>query len=342
MYIPTRILFEKGSMNYEIGKKIYQRFITNKNVDLIELQGNKIMEHIPGDNPPETYKEGKNTLVVGIKKGLKFQTCKPSAHYQLPLLSGCIGHCQYCYLNTNLGDKPYMRINVNVEEILAQAEQYILERQPEITIFEGSATSDPVPVEPYSNLLKTAIEYFGNSSHGRFRFVTKYTEIDSLLDADHQGHTEIRFTLNTDQVINKYEKRTPSMAKRIEASIKVIQAGYPMGYLIAPVFLYENWQEDYQKLLLQLRERLPGKLLHPLTFEIISHRYTSRAKEVINEVFPENELPMSEEDRSYKYGQFGYGKYVYPKDKLSEVSAFFQKEIATIFKDLDIEIKYII
>ncbi len=342
MYIPTRILFEKGSMNYEIGKRIYQRFITNKDVELIELQGNKIMEHIPGNNPPETYKEGKNTLVVGVKKGLKFQTCKPSAHYQLPLLSGCIGHCQYCYLNTNLGDKPYMRINVNVEEILKQAEQYILERKPEITIFEGSATSDPVPVEPYSNLLKTAIEYFGASSHGRFRFVTKYTEIDSLLDANHQGHTEIRFTLNTDQVIKNYENRTPSMAKRIDASIKVIQAGYPMGYLIAPVFLYENWQEDYQMLLLHLRERLPEKLFHPLTFEIISHRYTSRAKEVINEVFPENELPMSEEDRSYKYGQFGYGKYVYPKDKLSEVSAFFQKEIATIFKDYDIEIKYII
>ena len=342
MFIPARILFEKGSFNYEIGKQIYQKFITNKEVALIELQGNKIMEHIPGATTPELYQAGKNTLVVGTWKGQKFQTCKPSAHYQLPLLSGCIGHCQYCYLNTNLGNRPYIKIHVNVADILGQAEQYLLERTPEITIFEGSATSDPVPVEPYSTLLRKTIEFFGNSSHGRFRFVTKYTEIDSLLDLIHHGHTEIRFTLNTDSVIKNFENRTPSMAKRIDASIKVLQAGYPMGYLIAPVFLYEGWREEYQQLLLSLRDRLPKQLPHPLTFEIISHRYTPRAKEVINDVFPDNVLPMSEEDRSYQYGQFGYGKFVYPKEQLSEISAFFQKEIASIFHAYDIEIKYII
>jgi spore photoproduct lyase len=342
MFLPKRILFEKDSLNYDIGKSIYQKFITNKEIEIIELHSNKIMENIPGDTPPEIYREGKNTLVVGIKKGLKFLTCKPSAHYQLPLLSGCIGHCQYCYLNTNLGDKPYMRVNVNVEEILNQADQYIKERLPEITIFEGSATSDPVPAEPYSRLLKTAIEHFSTSANGRFRFVTKYTDIDTLLDLRHEYHTEIRFTLNTDKVIQDYENRTPSLSKRLEASIKVLQAGYPMGYLIAPVFLYENWQEDYRSLLLDLKDQLPDRLPHPLTFEIISHRFTARAKNVITEVFPEHSLPMKEEDRTYKHGQFGYGKYVYPKEQLADISQFFQREIADIFNEREIEIKYII
>jgi spore photoproduct lyase len=154
MFIPKRIIFEKSSLNYDIGKYIYQNFIGNKDIDMIELQGNKIMENIPGETPFDLYREGKNTLVVGVKRGLKFQSCKPSAHFQLPLLSGCIGQCQYCYLNTNLGAKPYMRINVNVDDILNQANEYIKEKLPEITIFEGSATSDPIPVEPYSNLLK--------------------------------------------------------------------------------------------------------------------------------------------------------------------------------------------
>jgi spore photoproduct lyase len=342
MFIPKRVLFEKNTLNYSIGKHIYEYFINNKDIEIVNLSGNRIMDNIPGNSVRETYLEGKNTLVVGIKKGLKFQSCKPSAHYQLPLLSGCIGQCQYCYLNTNLGDKPYMRINVNTDDIFEQANAYINERLPETTIFEGSATSDPVPVEPYSDLLRHAIEFFSNSSNGRFRFVTKFTDVDTLLNIDHKNHTEIRFTLNTNKVIHDYERRTPSLERRIEASIKVIQAGYPMGYLIAPVFLYENWKEDYHNLLLRLNDNLPDRIMHPITFEVISHRYTTRAKNVITDIFPDNSLPMNDEERLFKYGQFGYGKYVYPKESLAEINSFFQKEIADILKNRDIEIKYII
>jgi spore photoproduct lyase len=40
---------------------------------------------------------------------------------------------------------------------------------------------------------------------------------------------------------------------------------------------------------------------------------------------------MNEEDRRYKYGQFGYGKYVYRNDELAEMEDFFRKSIAGIF-----------
>ncbi|MBC8062846.1 MAG: spore photoproduct lyase [Clostridiaceae bacterium] len=340
MFIPKRILFEKDALKYEIGNNIYNFFKDNKNVEIIELHSNKIKENIPNDNLYNFYREGKKTLVVGIKKGMNFQSCKPSAHYQLPLMSGCTGHCHYCYLNTNLGDKPYARINVNIDVILAQAQKYIEERLPQETIFEGSATSDPIPIEPYSNALKHTIEFFNKSDKGKFRFVTKFTDIDTLLDINHSGNTEIRFTLNTNMVIKNYEERTPSLEKRIEACIKIIKAGYPMGFIIAPVFIYDNWKEDYRNLLVELNNSLPKDILYPLTFEIISHRYTTRAKNIILQVFPNTGLPMKDEDRIYKYGQFGYGKFVYTKQQIEEIKEFFNKEIECIFKNKII--KYII
>lgn len=340
MFIPRRIIFEKGALDYPIAKNIYNTFKDNKSVQIIRLTSNKIKDKIPGDNLYDFYREGKNTLVVGIKKGGKFQSCKPSANWQLPLLSGCIGHCQYCYLNTNLGDKPYIKVNVNEDDILDQAQNYINERLPDITVFEGSATSDPIPVEPYTNSLKTAIEFFGRSEKGRFRFVTKYTDVDSLLDAAHNGHTEVRFTINTSNVIDNFENRTASRDMRIEAAAKVAGAGYPLGFLIAPVFLYDNWKEDYKSLLISLKEKLPESLVRPVTFEVISHRYTSRAKSIIDEVFPENTLPMKDEDRKFKYGQFGYGKFVYTKEQLAEMKEFFTQAIEEILPDAGI--KYII
>lgn len=340
MFIPKRILFEKNTLNYEIGKNIYNFFKGDKNVEIIELQANRIKENIPGKNLYDFYRQGKKTLVVGIKRGMKFQSCKPSAHYQLPLMSGCIGQCQYCYLNTNLGDKPYMRINVNIDDILTQAQKYIDERLPEETIFEGSATSDPIPIEPYSNAIKHTIEFFNKSEKGRFRFVTKYTDVDTLLHINHGGNTEIRFTLNTNKVINDYENGTASLGKRIEACKKIIKAGYPMGFIIAPVFLYDNWKEDYRNLLLDLNSSLPQDILYPITFEIISHRYTTRAKNIILQAFPSTSLPMNDEERIYKYGQFGYGKFVYSKEQIGEIKEFFNGEIESIFKNKII--KYII
>ncbi len=340
MFIPKRIIFEKDALTHNIGKDIYDYFKDNNNVEIIELNTNRIKENIPGEGIHDFYREGKNTLVVGITKAMKFQSCKPSAHYQLPLVSGCIGQCQYCYLNTNLGDRPYMKVNVNIENIFEQAQKNIDERLPEITIFEGSATSDPIPVEPYTNVLKQTIQFFSHSEYGRFRFVTKYSDIDTLLEIDHGGHTEIRFTLNTDKVIKDYENRTASLSKRIEASKKLIESGYPVGFIIAPIFLYENWKEDYKKLLLDLNNSLPENLPHPITFEVISHRYTTRAKNIILEVFPDTLLPMNDAERTYKYGQFGYGKYVYKKEDIQSIKEFFNSEIDSIFPNKII--KYII
>lgn len=340
MFVPKRIIFEKDSLDYEIGKNIYNEFKSKQNIEIINLTTNKVKQNIPGENLYKFYREGKKTLVVGVKKGLKFQSCKPSAHFQLPLVSGCIGQCEYCYLNTNLGDKPYIKVNVNIEDIINQAQQYINERLPEITIFEGSATSDPVPIEPYTHSLARTIEFFGKSENGRFRFVTKFSDIDGLLNLQHNGNTEIRFTINTDKVISEYENRTASIAKRIEASVKIAKAGYPLGYIIAPVFLYDGWKDDYRNLLLNLHEKMPKDLKHPVIFEVISHRYTTRAKNIILEVFPETTLPMSDEERTYKYGQFGYGKFVYTKEQLLEMKEFFQTEIESIFENN--VIKYII
>lgn len=340
MFIPKRIIFEKGSLDYDIGKNILDFFKDNKDVEIIKLTSNRVKNNIPGDNLHDFYREGKKTLVVGVKKGFKFQSCKPSAHYQLPLVSGCIGQCEYCYLNTNLGHKPYIKVNANIDDILNKANDYIKERGEKITIFEGAATSDPVPIEPYSNMLKNAIGFFGKTPNGRFRFVTKYGDIDSLLNINHSGHTEMRFTLNTDKVKSTYENKTASIDNRIDASVKAIEAGYPVGYLIAPVFMYEGWEKEYKALLESLKSKLPKNIKYPITFEIISHRYTSRAKGVIEQVFPESKLPMNDEERTYKYGQFGYGKFVYKKESLQYMKEFFNKEIESMFENKII--KYII
>ncbi|KQB76935.1 MULTISPECIES: spore photoproduct lyase [Clostridium] len=340
MFIPKRVIFEKDSLETEVGKNIYNKIKNNPNIEIINASSNKIKSHIPGDNLFEQYKSGKQTLVVGKRKSLKFQTCKPSANYQLPLVSGCMGRCEYCYLNTQLGDKPFVRVFTNIDDVLKRAKEYIEERLPQVTIFEGAATSDPIPLEPYTNALKKTIEFIGKEEKGRFRFVTKYNDVDTLLDANHNNHTEIRFSINTPTVINTYEHYTASIDKRIEAAVKVANAGYKIGFIIAPIFIYDNWQKEYKDLIENIKSKLPSEFNEQIIFEVISHRYTTKAKNRILEIFPETTLPMNDEDRKFKYGQFGYGKYIYSKDQLAEIKEFFIFNIKEIFPNSII--KYVI
>jgi len=200
-----------------------------------------------------------------------------------------------------------------------------------------AATSDPIPVEKYSGSLKKAIEFFGRQELGRFRFVTKFTEVDSLLDAHHRGHTRFRFSINTQHVIKRYEHGTPGAEERLETARKVAGAGYPLGFIIAPIIVYPGWEKDYGGLMESLREKLGPAAESNITFELISHRFTARAKKRILDIFPASTLPMQEEERKFKYGQFGYGKYVYPKETLQEMDSLFRGELAKNFPGSRVE-----
>lgn len=333
MWVPKRVLFEAQSLEYERGRHMQQKF-RSLGVPVEVMGKSNRVTGIPDNPTAKGWTEAKDTLVVRVRNTNKFETCKPSAHYQLPLASSCPGKCEYCYLHTTLGKKPYLRVYANVEEILERAAKYIAERQEE-TIFEGAATSDPIPVEPYSGSLASAITFFGKEPKARFRFVTKFTEIDSLLDLEHNGRTRFRFSINTQSVIKRWEHATPSAEQRLEALGKVAAAGYPMGLIIAPVVLDSTWQGEYNQLLEDLGRRLGN--VTDLTLEIILHRYTDRAKSTILEIFPSSSLPMNKEERVYKYGQFGYGKWVYPKDLYKSAEEFFREKIASTLPQARIE-----
>jgi spore photoproduct lyase len=340
-FIPTRVFYEPSALEYPLGRTLVERF-QHMGIVVTPTASHNRVTGIPGKTIAAQYREAKRTLVIGVRRSETFQSCKPSAHYQLPLVTSCPGMCEYCYLATSLGKKPYVRVYVNLGEILGIALKLIQERIPEITRFEGAATSDPLPVERYTGALKQVIEFFGGEPNGHFRFVTKYTDVDSLLDAKHEGRTRFRFSLNCEEVVDKFEHGTPSPEERIVAAGKVLNADYPLGFIIAPIFQFQGWQDAYQRLMErsanELARRAPiGWSSEQLSLEFISHRFTSKAKANILDVFPNSALPMEEADRKFKYGQFGYGKYVYPPEELEELRAFFHDQAKCYFPSAHVE-----
>ncbi len=334
LFQPDLIYFEPRALEYPLGKELYDRYKDTGIPVRMTTSHNRITD-LPGKNDLEKYRIAKKTLVVGVRKTLKFEPSKPSAEYAIPLATGCMGHCHYCYLQTTMGNRPYIRVYVNLDEIFDAAKRYIEERAPEITRFEAACTSDPVGIEHITGSLKKAIEFMGKQEYGRLRFVTKFSNVDSLLDAAHNGHTRFRFSVNSDYVIRNFEPSTAPFQERIEAAGKAGRAGYPLGFIIAPLMIYDGWEEGYTRLLQRLSEALSHT--EGITFELISHRYTQTAKRVIKERYPKTKLEMEEETRKKKWGRYGRVKYVYQDDQMKALEQHMREQIARFFPGASIE-----
>ncbi len=326
IFVPRTVFVTESALRYDACEKMVSEF-RKAGSDII--RGNPRLPR--GLGPRAKYLRAKSIVVLSADKSPLFLKCRPSADFQLNLVRGCPGFCEYCYLQTTMGPAPYIRVVVNADEVLNKAEQLCIERLPKETSFEAAAVSDPIPVERYTGSLRSAIEFFGKMQHkpytktgssgnrpfARLRVVTKFTDIDSLIGISHNGLTRVRFSLEAEEFSKDFEKGMASTDHKITAGKKLSGAGYPIGFLIAPVFL-EKGILPYKKLFMEIRAAFPSGLPPDTTFEFVSHRFTERAKQLIQLRHPDTGLPMNEGQRQLKTGQFGYKKYVYHQEELKD------------------------
>ncbi len=337
LFWPERLVVEEQALDYAMGRDIYDR-LRKQGVPVEHLPVSGRSKALAPAKTPRGYQAAKRVLVLAVQKKLEFESCRPSADYHLPLAGGCPGACQYCYLASTFEMKPFVRLYVNLEEILAEAADRIRVASPETLYFEGSSTSDTLALEHLGGSIATCVKFFAGQEGGRFRFVTKFNTVDGLLNLDHQGHTKPRFSLNSPFVIRQFEQHTASLEERLEAARKVADAGYPVGFIMAPIMRHEGWLEGYAETLDRLGEALGPHASGALTFELIQHRFTPKAKRVILAAYPATKLPMEESERKLKSGKFpGAGKYVYPKDEANEIEAYLTMSIRERFPTATIE-----
>ncbi len=120
-------------------------------------------------------------------------------------------------------------------------------------------------------------------------------------------------------MIKYFEPGTSRLHERIAAAAKVAEANYPLGFIIAPIYLHEGWKEGYLEMFEKLDATLPASARKDLTFEMIQHRFTKPAKRVIQENYPMTKLELDEAKRKWKWGRYGIGKYVYTDAEQEEI-----------------------
>ncbi len=336
LWMPDRVYFEAEALKHPIGKRI-ETFCKNNDIEILQTTAHHQVRNIPGKTEKEKFANAKKTLVVGLKKSMDLCDCRPSAHYQFSLMTNCPGNCEYCYLFSTQGKRPYVRVYVNIDDIFNTIDKYIEKNLPKITYFEAASTGDPLGVEHITGTLKKSIEHFGKLKNGRLRVVTKYSNVDSLLDIKHNGHTRFRFSINSDYVIDNFEHNTHSLKERLEAAGKMAKSGYKLGFIIAPIMRHNEWKYQYKRLFENLYKEIEIISHENISFELIQHRFTPSAKKVIMERFPNTKLDMYESKRMKKWGRYGRIKYVYTKEDATEIKNYITMLIKKYFPNGKIE-----
>ncbi|AIK36348.1 spore photoproduct lyase [Bacillus pseudomycoides] len=134
-----------------------------------------------------------------------------------------------------------------------------------------------------------------------------------------------------------FEPGTTPFEDRIEAARKVAGANFPLGFIVAPIYMHEGWEDGYRELFGRLFDALKDLTLLNLSFELIQHRFTKPAKKVIQQRYPNTKLEMDEEKRKYKWGRYGIGKYVYQKDDAVRLEETIRRNSYEYFPNAEIQ-----
>ena len=332
LWLPKQVLITPDAFEEDWGQQIIDR-VKSFDIPVKKLTQNRITG-LRGKNERETYAIAKNTLaIVNAPAGqLKLTPIPPSADWQFHLAQGCPAHCQYCYLAGSLSGVPVVKVYANLPQILNNLSNY--ERQERETTYEVSCYTDPLGIEHLTGSLAECIRYFSTRDTARLRWVSKFDRVDSLLDLPHNQHTRCRVSVNADPVSHSMEGGTATVENRLQGLKKLAQHDYPIGIVIAPIMAIANWQTHYTKLFDLIEQTLD--LECDLTFELITHRFTPKSKEVLQTWYPNSKLDLEDDNRSQKRNKFGGVKYVYNRDTMGELKEFISSEIETRFPNAKI------
>ena len=305
MFKPDAIFYEKNIEEYELGKKLIEKYL---NVPKTIIENHNNIEELRKKQNSE-FPKMKRNLIIGTRKTHKYVENHKVSDYLVPYTSsGCTAMCLYCYLVCNYNKCSYLRLFVNREQMLDKIIKTAQKSEKEL-VFEIGSNSDLILENTITDNLVWTIENFKNTNKGKLTFPTKFDMVDPILNLNHNKKIIIRMSLNPKELIDKIEFGTSKLDNRIEAINKLAEADYEIGILIAPIMLVDNWENLYEDLFKYLKSKLSKKVKQKAFFELIFMTYSYIHRMINNEAFP-NAINLY--DTEMMTGR-GKGKYTYKK-----------------------------
>ncbi len=221
-------------------------------------------------------------------------------NYYFSHMLNCIYDCRYCFLQGMYSSANYV-LFINYEDFDTEIEQVATASNEPAYFFSGY-DCDSLALEPVTGFIKHTLPLFKKFDNAFIELRTKSTQIRGLLETDAMHNCIVAFSLSPDSLAAALEHKAPSLAKRLDALVKLQQAGWPIGLRFDPIIYCDNYQQLYSEFFEQVFTRIDQNQLHSVslgTFRMPQGFYRSIVK-----LYPEEKLfagPLAESQPMVSY-----------------------------------------
>jgi len=244
------------------------------------------------------FRNGKSVAEQGRITGRLFDVCATFNKkyiccrvHVLRSVQNCPYECSYCFLQNYLTDAQIKYID-NLEPLLDEVYQKI-KTQPWRFFRIGTwELGDSLALERRTGQAVYLIKQFSHIDNAVLELKTKSDVVDDILNLNHNSHTVVSWSLNTDYIIRSEEHGTAPLNRRLIAMKKVFEAGYLIGLHFDPMILYDAWQRDYSQLIGDIFSHVSSERIAWIS--IGSLRFNPEMKRMIEIHYPHTRITSQE------------------------------------------------
>ncbi|HEY4533362.1 MAG TPA: radical SAM protein [Fusobacterium sp.] len=246
----SHIYVEKEVMEHERSKRIMEKF---PKAVIIPIESYQDVFHPSGQE--FAYQKQSQKLILAKKrdhflyKGAKVcESFKNHHFYYTSFLLNCIYDCDYCYLQ-GVYSSANIVIFVNLEDFLKEVES-VLEEKKELYLCISYDT-DLLALQGIHSFVEEWYD-FGLEHPGlKMELRTKSAKVLDFSQKPHNPNFILAWTLSPESVSRMFEKKTPSLEKRLEAIQKWQKQGFHIRLCFDPILWQTQFEEEYSLFLKQ-------------------------------------------------------------------------------------------
>ena len=247
------------------------------------------------ESETDSIDKAKTILFLTRNKGAFVKPCPGTSVYSccgyqiLNIGTYCTMDCSYCILQSYF-HPPLLQHFVNYDDLMEELD-LLFARNTVSRIGTGEFT-DSVIWEAWTDISRILIPKFSKQSRAVLELKTKSIDIGALKHLRHNRKTIVAWSLNSDLIIQKEERRTASLSERLHAAQQCESWGYPLGFHFDPLIIYDGCDVDYKRVIQQLFARISPENI--VWISIGALRFMPSLKPIVERRFPKSKIMYGE------------------------------------------------
>lgn len=233
-------------------------------------------------------------------------------NYYFSHMLNCIYDCRYCFLQ-GMYRSAHQVLFINYENFIDEIKRVSAQHGDEAVWFFSGYDCDSLAYEPVTHFIDYHLPEFEKIPNAWLEIRTKSTQIRQLLKHPASERVVVAFSFTDQATYQHSEHQVPSIQKRIDAMLKLADAGWKLGLRFDPVIYHRDYQAGFTALLKTLFEQLPLDQLHSVSLG--SFRLPRQNFKIMHELYPQEKIL----NQAFELSN---GMYSYPAAIESSMMAF--------------------